>query len=173
MGLRERSYAVSDGMEWYAIYTKPRWEKKVFAALQSQGIIAYCPMNRVVRQWSDRKKTVELPLFSSYVFVQIAATGQDQVRRTPGVVNFVYWLGRLAVIRNSEMVALQDFVDKHKEIHLEALDYVKGDTVEIDAGPLKGQKGIIQKVGKNRLELVLEQLNVKLIVPIKSQTERK
>ncbi len=172
MGLRGRSHASSDGLDWYAVYTKPRWEKKVFAALQAQGIVAYCPMTRVVRQWSDRKKTVELPLFSSYVFVRINGLGQEAVRRTPGVVNFVYWLGKLAMIRDTEMAALQDFVAKHKELEVKALPYAKGDTVEIDSGLLKGQKGIVQKAGKKRLELILEQLNVKLIVPIESTTER-
>ena len=54
-------------MEWYALYTKPRWEKKVAKALEKIGIIVYCPMITEVRQWSDRKKKVTLPLFKSYV----------------------------------------------------------------------------------------------------------
>lgn len=170
MGLRRRSYADSDAedLEWYAVYTKSRWEKKVFAALESQGITAYCPLNREVRQWSDRKKTIEVPLFSSYVFVRISKAGQEAVRRTAGVVNFVYWLGRIAVIRDEEMEALQDFVSRHEKLTVESLPYAKGDIVEIDNGVLKGQRGLVRKVGKNRLELILEQLNIKLIVPIKT-----
>ncbi len=55
---------------WYAIYTKPRWEKKVHHLLSEKGLEAYCPLNKVTRKWSDRMKTVEEPLFKSYVFVQ-------------------------------------------------------------------------------------------------------
>ena len=76
---------------WYAVYTKPRWEKKVFSLLTARGMTAYCPLNKVRRKWSDRIKIVEEPLFSSYVFVQVADDALSQVRMVGGVVNFVYW----------------------------------------------------------------------------------
>jgi transcription antitermination factor NusG len=59
-------------VKWYAIYTRPRWEKKVNGLLEAKGIESYCPLNRVRRKWSDRIKTIEEPLFKSYVFVKIA-----------------------------------------------------------------------------------------------------
>ena len=57
--------------KWYAVYTKPRWEKKVNSLLLQKGIEVYCPLNKVRRKWSDRIKTIEEPLFKSYVFVKI------------------------------------------------------------------------------------------------------
>lgn len=150
--------------EWFAIYTKPRWEKKVFSQLERQGITAYCPLNRVMKQWSDRKKTVEIPLFTSYVFVQIAPGEQQQVRMIPGVVNFVYWLGSIARIRDEEIDRLRDFVAAHGAIRVEAIGYSKGDTFEIETGILKGQVATVQEVRKHKLELVLKSLNVKLVV---------
>ena len=155
---------MTEEKEWYAIYTKPRWEKKVYAALLQQGITAYCPLNRVVKQWSDRKKLVELPLFTSYVFVQIRQTEQLSVRTTAGVVNFVYWLGRLARIHDAEMESLKSFVATHNNICIEKAAYHKGDAFEIESGLLKGQQALVEKVRKNKLELILKSLNIKLIV---------
>ena len=57
--------------KWFALYTKPRWEKKVNLTLLKKGIEVWCPVQKVQKQWSDRKKIVEEPLFKSYVFVKI------------------------------------------------------------------------------------------------------
>ncbi|MGZ4023417.1 MAG: transcription termination/antitermination NusG family protein, partial [Flavisolibacter sp.] len=78
-------------LRWYAIYTRPRWEKKVAGLLVQKQIENYCPLNRVRRQWSDRVKIIEEPLFKSYVFVKIEDEDRSLVRMTNGVVNFVYW----------------------------------------------------------------------------------
>ena len=83
---------MSGEKKWYAVYTKPRWEKKVFERLQNEQMEAYCPQNRVRKQWSDRIKWVEEPLFKSYVFVKVAEEEMTRVRMVNGVVNFVYWL---------------------------------------------------------------------------------
>lgn len=153
-----------ESKEWYAIYTRPRWEKKVYDRLTAQNIAAYCPLNKVTRQWSDRKKVVEVPLFTSYVFVQITPEEQLPVRMTPGVVNFVYWQGRIARIRAEEMAELQAFVANNEQIRLERLSYEPGDHFEIENGVLKGQPAVVQSVRKNKLELILMGLNMKLVV---------
>ncbi|MFN5931691.1 MAG: transcription termination/antitermination NusG family protein, partial [Sphingobacteriales bacterium] len=75
---------------WYAIYTRPRWEKKVNELLEKKGIQTYCPLNRVKRRWSDRTKIIYQPLIPSYVFVCITEAEKAKVRMTDGVVNFVY-----------------------------------------------------------------------------------
>ena len=153
-------------MPWYALYTKPRWEKKVDALLKQRGFESYCPLNRVVKQWSDRKKKVEVPLFTSYVFVQAAETEQSKIRMVNGVVNFVYWLNKPAVIRDSEMEALRSFVDNHENIIVEGGGFKEGDNIEIETGIFKGQKATVNKVNKNKLELILETLQLKLVVDI-------
>ncbi len=76
--------------KWLAIYTKPRWEKKVYGMLQEKGVESYCPLNKVQRKWSDRIKIVEEPLFKSYVFVRVCEDEKTPVRMLGGVVNFVY-----------------------------------------------------------------------------------
>src|SRR5688500_10904022 len=101
---------------WYAVYTRPRWEKKVAAALSKSEIENYCPLNKVERRWSDRKKIIEEPLFTSYVFVRASLKEQTVIRETDGIVNFVYWLGRPAVIRNEEIDLIKRFLNQHKNV---------------------------------------------------------
>src|ERR1700733_7578238 len=98
----------ASGKSWYAVHTRPRWEKKVAGLLAKKKLEFYCPLNKVQRQWSDRKKIVTEPLFSSYVFVHIDETEQVPVRVTDGVINFVYWLGKPAVVRNEEILAIPE-----------------------------------------------------------------
>ena len=94
-------------MNWYAIYTKPRNEKKVTETLNSMGIEAYCPMVTSIKQWSDRKKKVTAPVLPSYVFVKIEEQKRNEVFQVAGIVRYVYWLGKPAIIRAIEIEALQ------------------------------------------------------------------
>ena len=79
---------------WYAIRVKSRSEKKVFSDLNDNEITAYLPMQRKLRQWSDRKKWVEVPLISGYVFVNISRKEYENVLRTPNVVCYIYFEGK-------------------------------------------------------------------------------
>src|ERR1700761_8327786 len=96
---------------WYAVYTKSRWEKKVYRLFCEKGMEAYCPLNRVRKKWSDRIKWVEEPLFKSYVFVRVAEIELPAVRLVNGVVNFVYWLGKPALVRDNEIETIRKFLD--------------------------------------------------------------
>ncbi|MFM1837093.1 UpxY family transcription antiterminator [Aquirufa sp. 5-AUSEE-100C1] len=142
-------------MAWYAVYTKSRTEKKVTMRLQEAGIEAYCPVNKREKQWSDRKKITEEPLFRSYVFVNIDLDQQGSiVRRTLGVVNFVYWLNKPAVIQDDEILAIQQFLSEHAAVEVFGNTLQVGDFITIDAGALKGQKAEVVGV-KNRHEVRL------------------
>ncbi len=105
--------------KWYAVYTKSRCEKKVANQLSQKGIEYYCPLNRVQKQWSDRKKIIFEPLFNSYVFVKISSEEQLAVRQTSGILNFVYWLSKPAVIRNDEIEIIKQFLNEHSFVKLE------------------------------------------------------
>ena len=104
--------------QWYAVYTRPRWEKKVANLLTRKEIENYCPLNKIVRQWADRKKTVYEPLFTSYVFVYTSENEMLPIRQTDGVLNFVYWLGKPAVIREEEIETIKDLLDNYCNIRL-------------------------------------------------------
>ena len=99
-------------MNWYAIYTKSRCEKKVHTILLQKSIESYCPTTIVKKQWTDRVKKIEQPLFSSYLFVKITIDQQQQIREIAGVVNFVYWLGKPAQIKAVEIEAIKNFLVK-------------------------------------------------------------
>ena len=95
---------------WLVLYSKPRWEKKVDAALIRKGIESWCPLNKVQKHWRDRKKIIEEPLFKSYVFVKISETERSEVLITPGVLNFVYYVGKPAIIRDDEIKNIKEFL---------------------------------------------------------------
>jgi len=144
--------------KWYVVYTRPRWEKKVADQLSRKKIDHYCPLNRVHRQWADRKKIVLEPLFSAYVFVQIDEAEQLQVRLTDGVINFVYWLGKPAVIRNEEIQAIREFLNDYRDVRLERTGVNLHDNVRIIGGPLVMQKGQVVSVKNKTVKVILPSL---------------
>ncbi|WP_336515171.1 UpxY family transcription antiterminator [Pollutibacter soli] len=148
---------------WYAVYTKPRWEKKVFKLLQQKSIESYCPLNKVSRKWSDRLKVIEEPLFKSYVFVQVAQEDLQKVRYIDGVLNFVYWQNKPARIRDEEIMQIKKFMSEFEDVEVVALDLKPFDEVMVNRGVLIGQTGMIQKVMQNSAEVVLESLGYKLV----------
>ena len=79
----------SQDLPWYVLYTMPRNEKKVAQRLSEAGYIVYCPLQKVRRQWSDRTKVVEEPLFKSYLFIQIEDSRRDEVFSFPGTVRYI------------------------------------------------------------------------------------
>ena len=151
---------------WYAVYTKPRCEKKVAQLLTKKGIQSYCPINKVLKQWHDRKKWVEEPLFASYVFVCIAPSEGAEVRKTPGILNFVYWLGKPAVIRNDEIAAIQDFLTHHTDVKLEKTRIKIEDQVQIIYGPLLHQQGKVLEVHQKTVKVVLPALGYAMVAQI-------
>jgi len=150
-------------MNWFVLYIKSRNEKKVTAQLQLLGITAYCPLKTEIKQWSDRKKKVETPLIPSYIFVQLEEKQRQLVFQVPGVVRYLFWLGRPAVVRNEEIDILKDWLKNDLlDVHVEGIK--PGDKVEIAKGPFKGKEGIVQEVNKNRLQLLLLELGMKITI---------
>lgn len=144
---------------WYALYTRPRWEKKANDEFEAMGIEAYLPLLKTLRQWSDRKKMVELPLMPSYIFVRITMDQYETVRRTRGIVNFVYYRQKPAIVRDVEIEALKEFLGKAKH---STIEFIEGDKVQISSGILAGKKGTITKIGKDRVLLLIDELNMAL-----------
>ena len=155
-------------MAWHDLYTKSRVEKKVALHLAEQGITCYCPLTKKRKQWSDRKKWVEEPLFKSYIFVDIdLALQSSQVRQVNGVVNFVYWLHKPAVVQDSEIKAIQNFLSEHSDV--EATDNIVkiGDFVTLDTGALAGQKAeVLGFKNKHEVRLRIDSLGFELVAYI-------
>ncbi|RYZ46884.1 MAG: UpxY family transcription antiterminator, partial [Chitinophagaceae bacterium] len=148
------------GLHWYAVYTKPRWEKKVAKNLGDKGIVSYCPLNKVVRQWSDRKKVVEEPLFKGYVFVRVDSNAKTAVKTIDGIVNFVYWNGKPAVVRDEEIETIQRFLSEFQDIEVESLDLQVNAAVVIKKGILVNYKGVVLEVLGNKAKVLIESMGV-------------
>lgn len=153
---------MSEEKKWYAVYTKPRWEKKVYALFEAAGIVAYCPLNKVRKKWSDRYKIVHEPLFKSYVFVQVEDKGMTKVRMISGVVNFVYWNNKPAVIREEEINTIRKFLNEYEHVQAEPLQLQPNQRVRIMSGLLMDKEGIVIRSDKHKVQVVLENLGFKL-----------
>ncbi len=145
-------------MDWQVLYTKPKWEKKVAEQLNAAGVTCYCPTMVKVQQWSDRKKKVLVPLFNHYVFVQVPEKERNSVFISPGVVRYLFWLGKHAVVKNEEITTIKNWLEGGEDNSIDVLQYKVGETVKIDKGPFIDHDAIIKEVTKTHFVLVLESL---------------
>ena len=143
---------------WYAVYTRPRWEKKVAAHLTRKEIENYCPLNKVRKQWADRKKIVLEPLFTSYVFVKTNQMEHGHLKKTDGVINLVYWLGKPAVIREVEIDMIRRFLDEYQNVRVEKTAVNLNDLVRVVSGPLSEHEGHVVAVKSRSVKIVLTSL---------------
>ena len=144
---------------WYALYTKPRWEKKVHKLLSQKNFEAYCPLNKVKRKWTDRIKTIEEPLFRSYVFVKVADAERTEVRFVDGVLNFVYWNGKPAIVKEEEIIELKKFLSEFEDVQVSNIDIKPADEVMLTSGVMMGAKGrVLRVMGPNTVEVRIESL---------------
>jgi transcription antitermination factor NusG len=152
--------------KWYAIYTRPRWEKKVNLLLSEKGVESYCPLNKVKRKWSDRFKTIEEPLFKSYVFVKVDDGEKTIVRMTSGVINFVYWNKKPAIIKEKEIQTIKRFLDEHENIQVYAKDIKLNDRVRITTGLLMDQEGEVVDIRRKAVRVAIDSLGYILVAYI-------
>ncbi len=143
-------------MNWYALYTRPRHEKKVYDLLVEKGVETFLPMVERLRQWKDRKKRVEIPLFTSYVFVRIDLKNRYTVLHTHGVVRLVSFGGQPASIPDWQIEQLQKVIEYPETLQLE--NYLReGDWVEVIEGPFGGIRGRLKEVrGQSRLVINID-----------------
>ncbi|MGZ3932300.1 MAG: UpxY family transcription antiterminator [Bacteroidia bacterium] len=147
--------------KWHALYVASRQEKAVFKALSEKSIDAYLPLIKTLRQWSDRKKMVELPLMNGYIFVNIRETEKDRVLQVKGIVNFVRSDGKIAVIRDQEIDSLKQFITLGYQIEARAktADHKEGDRIKITSGALRGVEGVVTVSKEGRfIEVLLESI---------------
>jgi transcriptional antiterminator RfaH len=145
-------------MNWYVLYTKPKWEKKVAEQLHAIGIDCYCPLITKERQWSDRKKKVEAPLFNSYVFVRLHEKDRSLVFHSPGAVRYLFWLQKPAIVREEEIETIKKWLNSPDLIDIEITAIQVGDTIQLESGPFVNQKAVVQEVTKSHYILVLESM---------------
>lgn len=160
-------YPETTTRRWYAIYTRSRNEKKVAHELMTRGVEVYLPMIKTLKQWSDRKKWVEEPLFKSYLFVRIFGKDYLEVLQTRGVVRFITFRKERVPIPDEQIEAVRAYLDEPDPISISESCFEPGEHVEVTRGNLKGLTGTMVKVrGKHRVIIEIEVINEKLFLNI-------
>ena len=160
--------------KWYALYTRPRAEKLVYKRLVEEGVETFLPLQKTYRIWSDRKKLVEKPLISSYLFVKTRARYFPIVYKIQGVVKFVSFEGLPVSIPSNQIDILRLLVNSDAEIEVSSENFAKGDNVEVVSGSLVGLTGELIKIGnKNRVVVRIDRLDQNLILKIPKAFLRK
>ena len=147
---------------WYVVYTRPRWEKKVAATLAERGIVHYCPLNKVQKQWSDRKKVVMEPLFKGYVFVQVEDQKKWDIKLVDGILNYVYWVGKPAIVRPEDIDTIRKFLQEFSDVEVVNATLDAADKVIIKQGLLMNYKGIVIEVMGNKAKVNIESMGLQL-----------
>ena len=151
-------------MNWYVVYTKPKWEKKVAERLSEIGINSYCPLITKISQWSDRKKKIQVPLFNSYIFVYVEEKDRNVIFDIPGAIRYLFWLGKPAVVKDKEIQTIQNWLNGPDTFDVLVDKWEKGDKIVLESGPFATQSAIVQEIKQNHYVLVLESLGCVLRV---------
>jgi len=143
---------------WYAVYTHSRAEKRVLQRIEDEGLEAFLPMQKCIRKWSDRKKLIDKPIISSYVFVKVKKRDFSKVLKTMGVVKFIMFEGQPVTIPEEQILNLKILSDSDAEVFVSNDVFLKGDMVEVLYGSLVGLRGELVRVG-NRRTVVMRVIN--------------
>ena len=141
---------------WHVIYTKPKAEKKVEERLNNFGIEAYCPVKQEVKQWSDRKKKILVPVLPSMVLVNIDEKERNKVFDIPGVVRYMFWLKKHAIVKDDEVVSLKSLLSQNNIISQNTETLKVGENINVPG--FENQSGIIKKISNNQIWVVLKKL---------------
>ncbi|MFZ1676233.1 MAG: UpxY family transcription antiterminator [Saprospiraceae bacterium] len=137
--------------QWYAIYTRSRFEKKVHQDLKQSKFQVFLPLVKEIKKWSDRVKTVSVPLLPSYVFVKLNKQNIPKLFYYPGVVRLVSFESKPCEIREEEIRLLEQIMTHGFPVE-KVVPCAVGDKVRIVRGPLQGWEGKVEtKKGQSRI----------------------
>ena len=164
----QRETSPSVEKQWFAIYTRSRYEKKIVIKLQEQGYEAWLPLLKTMRQWSDRKKMVEVPLFNSYVFIHTdLLKARSVISQVEGAVYIVSFSGQPAVIPDKQIEDLKLLLNSSEKFEISFNEFMFGDHIEVIRGSLKGLHGMfVHYKGRKRILMQIEAINQQLLIDI-------
>jgi transcription antitermination factor NusG len=147
--------------KWFVVYTRPQQELKVATQLFSMGITNYCPTITLVKQYSDRKKKVTKPLLSSYVMVELEDKEREKVFACSGIVRYLFFLGKPAVVPSSEINLMQNHLNGvYTDSKVTTLSV--GDSHTITQGPFSGVSGRVVETDNKKVKLELTSLGMRI-----------
>ena len=161
--------------KWLVFYTKSRQEKKTQELLRRNGFEVYLPLQKVMRQWTDRKKKVEVPLFNSYIFVLENESRISLILQTPGVAWNIRFNDKPAVLQAAELETIERFITSGYHLESKHIDNLEaGDSVEVIDGPLKGMVGYLTKTPEgDKFTVWLESIGQTMVARIDPAVLRK
>lgn len=156
---------------WLVVYTKPRWEKKVDSFLIRKGIESWCPVTKIEKIWTDRKKIIDEPIFKSYVFVRVDEVERYEVLITSGVLNFIYHLGKPAIVRDTDIDTIKRYL-LEKDVRIEVISNEKfkiDSKVKINYGVFIDKKGTVLKANRKKVYVQFESLGQVMVVQFNNE----
>lgn len=153
--------------KWYALYTKSRTEKKVYKELVEKGIETYLPLEKKLKQWSDRKKWVDEPFINSYIFVKTSAFILQKALNTPGVVNVVKFSEKPAPVREKEINLIKSILSSEENYEITADTFDIGEKVRVEQGSLKNLEGeMVYHLNKYKVLVRIASINQNILIRI-------
>ena len=137
-------------------------KKKIAVRLSNSGYTVYCPLKKVRRQWSDRLKVLEEPLFKGYLFIQIEDHRREEVFFFPGIVRYLFWLGRPAQVRQLEITAMRKWLGDYDHSDINISEILPGELVRITSGQFSGEQAVLMDHTNHRAIVQLKELGVQL-----------
>lgn len=158
---------INEDKKWFAVYVKSRSEKKVFKLLDDKDIESFLPLVTKIKQWSDRKKKVEEPLFRSYIFVHITLKDYYNVLQVPGVVKFITFEKQAIPVPENQIAAIKEYISDNDFHEIDYEDIKEGELVRVKTGQMKDLVGRFVKInGKHRIIINIETIGQSIPVNI-------
>jgi transcription antitermination factor NusG len=153
--------------KWFAVYTQPRNEKKVFERLSISGVETFLPLQKKLKKWSDRKKVVEEPLIRSYIFVRISELDYYTVLNTTGVIRYVSFEGKAVPIPDRQIDLLKKFLEENYTVEAIEAKFEPGELVEIRMGSMMGVTGeVVEHNGAKKIIIRIDHISHSLLVTL-------
>lgn len=154
-------------MHWFIFYTFSRREKKIKEILERQGFEVFLPLLKIRKQWSDRKKWVEEPLFKSYIFIKTNPTDFEKCLMIPGILYQLKSQGQPASISEQDIENIRISLSYPEHLQVSSEIFTPGAMVRVVSGPFSGFKGtIVRQAGKTKLMVMLDQLGKSITLEV-------
>ncbi len=153
---------------WHVIYIRPRSEKKAYLDLLDNGVDTYLPLIKTLKQWSDRKKWVEEPLFKSYLFVRVSPKEYfTALNASVYTIRYITFEGKAVPVPEQQIEAIKTFITQEETRNVDLSDYKPGKSVEVIEGPMKGLQGnMVRVLGKQKIRVEIEGVGKALFIEI-------
>jgi transcription antitermination factor NusG len=153
--------------QWMVVYTRSRFEKKIDKNLRDQNIMSFCPVMRSKNKWADRIKTVETPLFASYLFVNVNQYEFQKVKSTTGVLSFVSHCQKPVTVSEQEIERIRKITEAYADVEVVQLSHLNvGDRVKIKEGSLLNVEGVVSRVMGKLVLMTIESMDCALVVKV-------